>query len=102
MEVADPIGNVDGDSTARLEQLALEKLARVLCDHTQQLASDARSRGVLRSREASLQAQVFAERREQALQLLDVTPARIDENRMARLEKLIQGLQFSRSYFLNI
>lgn len=102
MNVAGEIGRLDREATARLEQQALEKLARVLCDHTQQLASDARSRGALGSREASLQAQVFAERREQALQLLDATAPRIDETRMARLEKLIQALQFSRSYFLNI
>ena len=102
MDVAREIGSRDGEATARLEQQALEKMARVLCDHTQQLASDARSRGALGSREASLQEQVFAERRQQALQLLDARAPRSDEGRMARLEKLIQALQFSRSYFLNV
>ncbi len=99
MNVAGEIGRQDGEATARLEQQALEKMARVLCDHTQQLASDARSRGVLGSREASLQEQVFAERRQQALQLLEAAAPRSDESRMARLEKLIQALQFSHTLF---
>jgi hypothetical protein len=102
MDLAGETRNEDVEATARLEQRALEKLARVLCDHTQQLASAAGSRGALRSREASLQAQVFAERRAQALQLLDAAAPRSDESRMARLERVIQALQFSRSYFLNI
>jgi len=101
MRLANHMGNEDLEA-ARLEQRALEKLARALCEHTQQLATAARSRGALGSREATLQSQVFAERRQQALQLLDVTAARIDESHMARLEKLVRALQFSRSYFLNI
>jgi hypothetical protein len=47
-----------------------------------------------------MQAEVFAERREQVMRLLDTaTTAEIDEPRMARLEKLIGALEFSRSYF---
>ena len=92
----------DVQETASLEQRALEKLARVLCSHTQQLAQAARTRGALRTREAGLQSEVFAERYAQVMNLLDTAAPPVDEPRMARLERLIQGIQFSRHYFMNV
>jgi hypothetical protein len=102
MDMAGNIINKDAEVTASLEQRALEKLAMVLCSHTQQLALAARSRGALRSREASLQTEVFAERHAQVMSLLDKDAAKVDEPRMARLEKLIESIQFSRHYFMNV
>ena len=101
----DPAGQNSGKDTqvtASLEQRALEKLARVLCSHTQQLASAAQSRGALKSREAGLQREVFAERRAQVMSLLDTNAPDVDEPRMARLEKLIESIQFSRQFFMNV
>ena len=46
-----------------------------------------------------LQAEVFAERCEQVQRLLDTPTSGIDEGRMGRLEKLIEALEFSRSFF---
>jgi hypothetical protein len=92
----------DAEVTASLEQRALEKLARVLCSHTQQLASAAQSRGALNSREGGLQHEVFAERRAQLMRLLDSSAPAVDEPRMARLEKLIESIQFSRQFFMNV
>jgi hypothetical protein len=89
-------------TTAQLEQRALESQARALCEQTQQLATDARSRGVLRSREGSLQSAVFDERRYQLMQLLDAVSATVSEARMARLQQLIGALEFSCSYFRSV
>ncbi len=92
----------DAQVAASLEQRALEKLALVLCSHTQRLVLAARSRGALASREAGLQCEVFAERHAQVMKLLDTTAPAVDEARMARLERLIEGIQFSRHYFMNV
>lgn len=94
--------SADAQVTASLEQRALEKLALVLCSHTQQLALAARSRGALGSREAGLQSQVFAERYSQVMNLLDTAAPEVDEPRMARLERLIEGIQFSRHFFMTV
>lgn len=102
MEMALTACDNDPDLTASLEQRALEKLALVLCSHTQQLALAARSRGALASREAGLQAEVFAERHAQVMNLLDTYAPEASEPRMARLERLIQGIEFSRHYFMNV
>ncbi len=102
MSLASNTGSRDAQETATLEQRALEKLARVLCSHTQQLAQSARTRGALQSREAGLQSEVFAERYAQVMSLLDRAAPPVDESRMARLERLIQGIQFSRHYFMNV
>lgn len=92
----------EAQETASLEQRALEKLALVLCSHTQQLALAARSRGALRSREGGLQTEVFAERHTQVMNLLDTAAPAVNEPRMARLEKLIEGIEFSRHYFMTV
>jgi len=94
--------SAEAETTARLEQRALEQQARALCEQTQQLANDARSRGVLRSREASLQSAVFAERCYQVMQLLDAATSGVSEARMARLQQLISALEFSRSFFRSV
>lgn len=89
----------DAASAAARELRAQEKLARALCQHIPHLVEAARARGVLQSREGRLQAEVFAERCEQVQRLLDTPTSGIDEGRMARLEKLIEALEFSRSFF---
>jgi hypothetical protein len=87
---------------ARLEMQALEKMARALCEHSRQLLAAARARGALRSREAILQVEVFAERSAQAGELLGVVDEPVKESRIARLEKLVNALQCSREYFRNL
>ena len=84
---------------ARLEARALERMARALCEHSRQLLSAARERGALRSREANLQVEVFAERCAQAGELLQAPDAPVKESRIARLEKLVSALECSRGYF---
>jgi hypothetical protein len=102
MALAHKVSSEDAVVRDSLEQRALEKLALVLCNHTQQLAIAAYSRGALRSREASLQAEVFAERYTEVMSLLDTKAPPVDESRMARLERLIDGIQFCRNYFMNV
>ncbi len=97
--VAAVIDNGDFETTARLELRALERMARALCEHTEQLTSEARTRGALGSREASLQLLVFDERRTQAMQLLDA-PVRCQETQIARLERIVEALSCSREFFL--
>jgi hypothetical protein len=94
--------NQDADITARLEQRALERMVRALCEHAQRLLAVARSRGALASREAGFQVEVFAERRAQVGQLLDAPSNGRDESRMARLEQLAMALECSRGYFRNL
>jgi len=87
---------------ARLEAHALEKMARASCEHSRQLLAAARARGALRSREASLQVEVFAERCAQAGELLQAVEAPVQESRIARLEKLVNALECSRGYFRSL
>jgi hypothetical protein len=84
---------------ACLEARALERMARVLCEHSRQLLAAARARGALSSREANLQMEVFAERCAQAGELLQAVDAPVQESRTARLEKLVSALECSRGYF---
>ncbi len=84
---------------AHLEARALERMAHVLCEHSRQLLAAARERGALRSREADLQVEVFAERCAQASELLQAADAPVRESRIARLEKLVNALECSRGYF---
>lgn len=91
--------NDDPETTARLELRALEKKLRAICSHTEQLTREAESRGELGSREAALQLEAFAERRAQALEALGDAPAEPYEVRIARLEKLVEALDSSRTYF---
>lgn len=87
------------ETTARLELRALEKMIGVLCEHTEKLSDGVRARGKGASRETDFQLQAFDERRTQALQVLKVHTREPDETRIARLEKLVEALNCSRSYF---
>lgn len=90
----------DPDATRRMELRALEKMVRALCRHTEQLCREAEARGELDSREAELQLEAFAERRaEAAQQLLEAGNGESHPIRIARLEKLVEALECSRSYF---
>jgi hypothetical protein len=89
----------DKQVLARLESRALEKMAHALCEHSRQLLAAARARGVLASREAKFQMDVFAERCAQAGELLQTVDVPVQETRIARLEKLVSALECSRGYF---
>lgn len=92
----------DPQVAARLEMRALEKMAATLCEHTRQLMAAARRRGVLDTREAKLQVDVFVERSAQASELLRAVAAPVQESRIARLQQLVEALHVSRSYFLGL
>lgn len=92
----------DAETAARLEFRALRREARALCEQTWQLVLAARSRGALQSREARLQVEVFGERRVQVLRLLLRGSDKIDESRLAKLEKMIAAILLSHAYFMNV
>jgi hypothetical protein len=92
----------DAETMARLEFRALRREARALCEQTWQLVAAARSRGALQSRESRLQVEVFGERRIQVLRLLLRGSARIDESRLAKLEKMIAAVLLSHAYFMKL
>jgi hypothetical protein len=92
----------DAETTANLEFRVFRKRARALCEQTWQLVAAARARGALQTREARLQVEVFGERRIQVLQLLVKGSGRIDESRLARLEKLIAAILLSHAYFTKL
>jgi hypothetical protein len=89
----------DGDITAQLELRALERMVAALCRHVEQLAREARTRGALKCREATLQIEVYMERRRQALDVLQTDVREPCETRIARLEKHVEALDCSRAYF---
>jgi len=89
----------DPETTARLELRALERMLGVLCEHIERLTHDARSRDKLASRETDLQLQAFAERRMQAVQLLQTDASEPQEQRIARLERVVEALDCSLAYF---
>ena len=89
----------DAEDPAQREFRVFRKRARALCEQTWQLVAAARARGALQSREARLQVEVFGERRVQVLQLLLKGSAKIDESRLAKLEKLIAAILLSHAYF---
>ena len=89
----------DAETTADLEFRVFRKQARALCEQTWQLLEAARARGALQSREGRLQVEVFGERRVQVLQLLLKGAQKIDESRLAKLEKLIAAILLSHDYF---
>lgn len=91
--------NRDPETTARLELRALEQMLRAICRHTEQLTREAESKGELGSREAALQLEAFAERRAQAMEVLGDATGEPYEVRIARLEKLVDALDSSRTYF---
>lgn len=87
------------ETADRLELRALERMAATLCRHVEQLADEARARGRLETREAALQLEAFAERRAQAERLLRGDSGEPLRTRIARLEKTIEALDCSRTYF---
>lgn len=89
----------DSDITAHLEARALEKMIAALCRDTERLANEASGRGELESREARLQLEAFAERRAEALERLQDAREEPAQMRIGRLEKLVEALDCSRSYF---
>jgi hypothetical protein len=89
----------DPEATAELELHALERMIAVLCEDTERLTREAGTRGELASREASRQLQAFAERRTEALKLLKDPAREPSQLRIARLERLVNALDCSRSYF---
>lgn len=92
----------DPQILARLEMVALEKMARALCEQSQQLLVAARARGALGSREAGFQVEAFVERQAQAGELLSSGDAPVQEARIARLERLVSALECSRGYFRDL
>ena len=92
----------DAETAARLEFRALRREARALCEQTWQLVVAARARGALKSRESRLQVEVFGERRVQVLRLLLRGSDRIDESRLAKLEKMIAAVLLSHAYFMKV
>lgn len=89
----------DSETTARLEARALERMIGALCRHIERLTAEARSRGRLRCREADLQLEVYGERRTQALELLKAAAREPHETRISRLERVVEALDCSRTYF---
>lgn len=89
----------DPEVTERLELRALERMVRALCEYIELRAREARSHGELDSREAELQLEAFAERRSKALETLRGGVSEPAETRIARLERAIEALDCSRSYF---
>jgi uncharacterized membrane protein YccC len=89
------------ETTAQLELRALEKMIGALCAYIERLAGDARAGGRLRSREAELQVEVFAERRQKALQQLKADTSEALETRIARLDRVVEALDCSRDYFFS-
>lgn len=89
----------DDDHSARLEFEALVKMVSALCRDIDQLARDADARGALATREADMQSQAFAERREQARALLQTESTEPYEIQITRLEKMVDALSTSREFF---
>jgi hypothetical protein len=92
----------NAENAADLEFRVFRKRARALCEQTWQLVAAARARSALQTREAGLQVEVFCERRIQVLQLLLKGSGKIDESRLARLEKLIAAILLSHAYFTKV
>jgi hypothetical protein len=90
------------EARAEAELLAMEKLARLLLLNTGQILRAVESAVALQSREGRLQREVFEERRLQVMQLLDSPRRGTAEARIARLARLVEGLQFSRAYFRQV
>lgn len=92
------IDREDAKATERLELHALERMIAVLCTQIEQWSQRWRAPAP-GSRETALQLEVFAERRDRALQALNAPATEPYEIRIARLEKLLEALDCSREYF---
>jgi hypothetical protein len=82
---------------AQLE--ALERMLAVLCDEVVRLADAFRSVDPPRTREAELQLIALDERRAQALECLREREREPRQFRIGRLERLIEALNCSWTYF---
>jgi hypothetical protein len=90
------------EARAGAELLAMENVARLLLRNIEQIMRATGSSHELQSREGRLQLEVFEERRAQVMRLLDLPAQRPAEPRIARLARLVEGLQFSRAYFRKV
>jgi hypothetical protein len=77
----------------------LEREASVLCERIERLTRDTRFCSDSASRESALQLQAAAERRTQALLVLESGSREPEEIRLCRLEQLINALECSLDYF---
>jgi hypothetical protein len=74
-------------------------MAEVLCEHLDQLIANFHETGRRASRESDLQMAAFAERRDSIRRFFASNTTEPTETRIARLEKLVDALNCSRSYF---
>jgi hypothetical protein len=81
------------------EVQALEETVRRRCQEIEGLAHRSFSPGNTVCRESDFQLQAFAERRAEAFETLDRTVGESRETRMARLERTLEKLECSRSFF---
>lgn len=86
------------DTSVRERQL-LEGVIEVLCEHVELLIRESRRLGHLRTREASLQLEVFRERKANALKLCAASSEEPWSIRVVRYERQIAALKCSRSFF---
>lgn len=96
--------STDGEqrnTTADLELRALEKMTAALCRHIELLWLNAARSGGL-DREAELHRQAFEERRKEAMRLVKTPGSEPIATRIARLERLIEALEVSRTYFKSL
>jgi len=91
----------EGDTAADLELRALEKMTAALCRHIELLLRSATESGAL-GREAELHRQAFEERRKEAMRLVKTPGSEPIATRIARLERLIEALEVSRTYFKSL
>ena len=89
--------HTDDPEQSRLE--ALERMLEALCDEATRLADEFRSPTHARSRETELQLMALDERRDRALECLRERDREPRPFRIGRLEKLVEALDCSWTYF---
>lgn len=95
-------GQLEQEDPQALDQPTLRDLEReasTLCERVERLTRDARFHSDSTSRESTLQLEAAAERRNQALQVLESLSREPEETRLCRLEQLIKALECSLDYF---
>lgn len=93
------IPNDQPASPADPEVFALERTVRRRCEEIEHLARSSFPPGSTVCRESDFQLQAFAERRAEALRHLETANRESREVRIARLERLLETLECSRSFF---
>jgi hypothetical protein len=86
----------------QLEVRALEKMAAALCRQVGLLWREAQAAGRPATREAQLHWQAFEERRSEAMRLTRTSASEPSSARIAKLERLVEGLEVSRDYFKSL